>query len=263
MSVFELTVLGARGSIPVGRADCSLFGGDTSCYMVRAGEETIFLDAGTGLVHAPAEYPCPPSILLSHLHLDHVMGLGMFPGLTRAGTETRVYIAGAAEKSEQALLNTLWAPPFWPVRLSACPGILRVHTLSRKTVLGEVTVETAAGSHPGEAALIRLTCRGRRIVYATDFEGTRRAADRLAAFAEGADLLMFDGQYTKTELARRVGFGHSTPEIGQRILTRCGGKSLLLIHHDPHRSDAELLAMEQELGDSRARFAREGEVISL
>ena len=46
----ELTVLGTRGSIPIGRADSVLFGGQTSCYMLRAGEETVFLDGGSGLI---------------------------------------------------------------------------------------------------------------------------------------------------------------------------------------------------------------------
>ena len=48
----ELTVLGTRGSIPISRPDSAEFGGQTSCYMIRAGEETIFLDGGSGLVSA-------------------------------------------------------------------------------------------------------------------------------------------------------------------------------------------------------------------
>ena len=73
-----LTVLGARGSLPVSDTKRSRFGGATSCYMVQAGSETIFLDGGTGLVSAPALSGKPPVILLSHLHLDHVIGLGMY-----------------------------------------------------------------------------------------------------------------------------------------------------------------------------------------
>lgn len=77
---FQMTVLGSRGSMAACRDDCSMYGGDTSCYMVRAGNETIFLDGGSGLASAPAVYPKAPVILLSHLHLDHIMGLGMFTG---------------------------------------------------------------------------------------------------------------------------------------------------------------------------------------
>ena len=51
---FQLTVLGARGSMARDGQDCAEFGGDTSCYMLRAGEETLFLDAGSGLISAPA-----------------------------------------------------------------------------------------------------------------------------------------------------------------------------------------------------------------
>ena len=89
---FQLTVFGARGSMAACRDECSSFGGDTSCYMVQAGEETVFLDGGSGLASAPALYPKPPVILLSHLHLDHIIGLGMFTGFFVPGQRARLYV---------------------------------------------------------------------------------------------------------------------------------------------------------------------------
>ena len=76
----SVTVLGTRGSVTVSGRDREIFGGNTSCYMIRAGGETVFLDAGSGLISAPVELPRPPPILLRHLHIDHVLGLGMYPG---------------------------------------------------------------------------------------------------------------------------------------------------------------------------------------
>ena len=263
MSVFELTVLGARGSIPTGRADRALFGGDSSCYMLRVGEETVFLDAGTGLSWAPADYPRPPAILLSHLHMDHLIGLPMFPLLSRPGTETRLYLPCASDAEGTALLDALWRPPFWPLKLSEYPAPPRISSLPGKMTLGDITVETCPGSHPGESWLIRLSCGGKSIVYATDFEYTEAAGQHLAAFARGADLLMYDGQYTEEELRHRAGYGHSSPGLGLRMLERCGAKALLLIHHDPGHTDEKLLVLEKRLGTPQARYAREGEVIRL
>ena len=91
--------------------ECMRYGGDSSCYMVRAGEETLFLDAGSGLSAAPADYPKPPVILLSHLHLDHLIGLGVFPGLSDTHIRTRVYVPFCADRREaEACLSRVFAP---------------------------------------------------------------------------------------------------------------------------------------------------------
>ena len=101
-TTMRLTVLGARGSIPVSGPQFALFGGSTSCYMVEAGGETIFLDAGTGLLSAPTAFARPPVILLSHLHLDHVLGLGMYPRLSRPGEKTRLMLPAASAREARA-----------------------------------------------------------------------------------------------------------------------------------------------------------------
>ena len=119
----QLTVLGPRGSMATGRKDCVLFGGDSSCYMVRAGDETVFLDAGSGLVTAPARYPKPPVILLSHLHLDHLIGLGMFPGFNEADQKARVYRPFCGDAGEAAArMARVYSPPFWPIELGQLKG---------------------------------------------------------------------------------------------------------------------------------------------
>ena len=120
-SAFQLTVLGARGSMAGDREDCAIFGGDTSCYQLEAGDETFFLDAGTGLLRAPAYYPKPPVILLSHLHLDHLAGLGMFPGISNPHQRPRVYVPFCQTKEAAVqTMDRLFSPPFWPLRLQEC-----------------------------------------------------------------------------------------------------------------------------------------------
>ena len=88
----SLKVLGTRGSMAVTHRNQQIFGGNTSCYMVRAGDETVFLDAGSGILSAPVDFPRPPHILISHLHLDHVLGLGMYPRLVMKGRETLIHV---------------------------------------------------------------------------------------------------------------------------------------------------------------------------
>ena len=259
----ELTVLGTRGSIAVGRADSMLFGGQTSCYMLRAGEETVFLDGGSGIINAPTRFARAPSILLSHFHLDHVIGLPMYPRLLEKGTETVLYCPALTVSGAKEILDGVFSPPLWPLSLTDYTGTITLRTMPRRFRIGSVSVETMAGFHPGGAVVMRLEHEGKSLVYATDCEPDRKGMEALAAFSKDTDLLLFDGQYTEEEYGKRIGFGHATAAMGRELLERSGAKQLLMIHHDPQRTDAELLAAEKTLGRDNMRFAREGETICL
>ena len=258
-----LTILGARGSMAVSRKDREIFGGATSCYMVRAGEETVFLDAGSGLLSAPTEMPKPPHILLSHLHLDHVIGLGMYSRLSQNGAETVLHVPAGPGEDPEKLMDRIYSPPFWPVNLGAYAGTVRFLPLSFPLRIGELNVEGTEGSHPGECMLMRLSYRGRSLVYATDYEYEESSFARLTELARGADLLLYDGQYSESEEGSRRGFGHSSAEKGMELMERSGAKSLLLVHHDPRSTDGVLLEREAQIARGNVRYAREGEVILL
>jgi len=260
---FRLTVLGTRGSMAVGGSEFHLYGGATSCYLVQAGEESLFLDAGSGLIAAPVQFPRPPVILLSHLHLDHLLGLGMYPRLTRRGEETRILVPAAPGRDPRDLLNAVFSPPFWPLSLSSYAGDVRIGPLALPLSIGEVLVEGIPGNHPGDCHIMKISFRGKSLVYATDFEYEPSAFDALATFARGTDLLLYDGQYTVEEAEQRKGFGHSTAELGLTLMERSRAKRLLLIHHDPQATDEALSARNRLLTDSNAHYAKSGEVIEL
>ena len=127
---------------------------------------------------------------------------------------------------------------------------------------GEVRVESIPGNHPGGCLVFRLSYRGKSLVYATDFEHEESAFDRLAAFAQGTDLLLYDAQYTESEYLRCRGFGHSTAEKALAMRERCGAKRLLLIHHAPFATDERLLEREKSLPEG-VSYARQGQVVCL
>ena len=257
---FQLSVLGARGSMAASRKECSIFGGDTSCYLVRAGEETIFLDGGSGIASAPAIYPKPPVILLSHLHLDHVMGLGMFTGFFVPGQKASVYVPFCGDDEEaKNTMARVFSPPFWPKRLNELEGEPDILAMPRKFSVGDVEIETTEGNHPNRTLVFRLNYHGRSIVYATDYEVDEPSFSKLVDFAEGADLLLFDAQFSEEELPEKCGFGHSTAEKGLELMQRSGAKRLLLIHHAPSSSDRILLKREKLLNRGKVLYAREGE----
>lgn len=259
----SLRVLGTRGSMAVTRKDQQIFGGSTSCYVVRAGDETVFLDAGSGILNAPVDFPRPPHILISHLHLDHVLGMGMYPRLTMKGKETLIHVPAGPGEDPARLLGGVYSPPYWPVPLSSYSGTVRIRPLTFPLRIGDLLIEGVPGCHPGGNFIIRLSRQGRHIVYASDYEYEEHSFHRLMKLAAGADLVLLDGQYTAEELEQRRGFGHSCPELGLELMEKCKIAHLWLVHHDPQRTDAQLLAWEEEIARKNVHFAREGEEILL
>ena len=255
----RITVLGCRGSIPAPGADRTEFGGETSCYRVEAAGETLFLDAGTGLRHAQTGEGTV-RILLSHWHMDHVMGLTMFSGLVRPGKLVEIHGPREIGMDMTARLDRLISPPLWPLRLADYPAEVRCLERDFPAQVGFFRVRAMASNHPGGSRIYRIEAEGKSLVYATDFEHTEEKLRELAAFAAGADLILYDGQYTEEEYPARRGFGHSVARMGLRVLRESGARELRIIHHDPDHTDGMLREMEKETG---ARFARQGEEILL
>lgn len=260
---FRLTVLGARGSMAISRPGYSLFGGATSCYMVEAGEHTLFLDGGSGLLDAPVRFPHPPVILLTHLHLDHILGLGMYPRFLRRGESTEIYLPARDGTDPLQQMDTVYSPPYWPVSFKQMTGDVRVKAYSGPLRVGDIQIDSMPGNHPGGCLVFRLVFQGKSILYATDYEYEERSFEGLTAFCRSADLLMYDAQYTPEEYEFRRGFGHSTAEMGLELMQRSGAKRLLFIHHDPWCTDEMLLEREKQIIGANASYARAGEVITL
>ncbi|MCR4897174.1 MAG: MBL fold metallo-hydrolase [Lachnospiraceae bacterium] len=243
----KLTVLGARGSIPVDGPEFTIYGGGTSAYLLEVADQTIFLDAGSGLMNAPEHMDGQISILLTHPHLDHLMGLCFFRHLFVAGKVVTIYGAGREIGDVQQQVDHLFAPPLWPVMVESFPADLRFSDVKETFFLGEVRVDSMEAVHPGGCTVFRISYGGKSLVYATDFEHSGDLEKRLADFAKGCDLLIYDGQYFEEEYPPRAGYGHSTPETGLRIMEEAGAGRLLLTHHDPRHTDEMLAKREREL----------------
>ena len=259
----RLTVLGCTGSIPVSRTGREIFGGSTSCYMVQAGDDTLFLDAGSGLISAPVEFPHPPLILLSHMHLDHVIGLAMYRRLLMKGEKTLLCLPSSGNRVRLHMLNRLFSPPFWPLSLTEYAGDLELVPGRFPMQFGPMRIECLKGRHPGGCRIFRVSSGEKSLVYVTDYEHTASGFAELAEFSAGADLLLYDAQFSREEYVHRQGFGHSTAEKGIELMTLCGAKRLLFIHHAPESSDRILSEREAQIGRPDVRYAREGEVILL
>jgi phosphoribosyl 1,2-cyclic phosphodiesterase len=247
---------GVRGSVPAPGPHTAVVGGNTSCVEVRSGEETIILDAGTGLRGlgerlVASGRPVAASILFSHVHWDHIQGFPFFAPLFRPGTELALYGRPDRGSLESALAGQMTTPSF-PVQLGAVPAALTFGGFEpgRQFSVGSATVRAARLNHPDGVIAYRVEIGGRAIVFATDTEHYAERIDRdLVSLAEGADLLIYDAQYTPEEYAGvigapRGGWGHSTWVEGVRVARSAGVGSLVLFHHDPTHDDAAVTAIE-------------------
>ena len=113
----KVTILGARGSIPTEGKDMLEFGGGTSCVLVESDDRAIFLDAGTGIINAPDIGNRSITILLTHPHLDQVIGLPFFPYISEKNRRIDFYAARTGDYSAYEQLDTVYTNPLWPCRI--------------------------------------------------------------------------------------------------------------------------------------------------
>ena len=248
---------GVRGSCPAPGPKTAAVGGNTSCVEVRLGEEIIVLDAGTGLRGlgerlVAAGRPVSASILFSHVHWDHIQGFPFCPALFRPDTTLSLYGHPDEGSLESALRSQMTWPNF-PVELGQVPAALRYEpmALGQPFPVGSAVVRAARLNHPNGVIAYRIEHDGCAVVYATDTEHYPDRIDRaLVDLAAGADLMIYDAQYTPEEYAGvigapRTGWGHSTWVEGVRVAREAGVGQLVLFHHDPTHDDAAVSAIER------------------
>ena len=248
-------VWGARGSLASPGPETIRYGGNTSCVEIRLDDgSVIILDAGTGirpLGVALAKDP-PPRIdlLLTHLHLDHLEGLGFFAPLWDSETDLHIWGPPSPLRSLEDRIATYLSPPLFPVHLSDIPSRPEFHdTPEDRWDIGGAKVFAHPISHPGPTVGYRLDEDGRVFVYMPDHEpalgiGDLRSVspDWLSGYAVafGADVMLHDSQYTEEEYEHKVGWGHSSTEHMVTFAQIAKVRRLIMFHHDPLHTDDDL-----------------------
>ena len=134
--------------------------------------------------------------LLSHLPVDHLLWLGMYPRLSQKEVEMTICVLSEDDPSAQAL-DSLYAPPYWPLKLEDCGGRLQILPHSFPFQIGEISISGLKGCHPGGVWCFRLEYRGKTLVYASVFEHEEPYFCDLIDFSRNADLILYDAQYTE------------------------------------------------------------------
>jgi phosphoribosyl 1,2-cyclic phosphodiesterase len=243
---------GTRGSIASAGPDTVAYGGNTSCVEVEGRDGTVvILDAGTGVRRVGNTYRQPRrlDILLTHLHMDHIQGLGFFGPFFEDNFEVHVWGPPSTTQDLRTRLTRYLSPPLFPVRLRDVAARLELHDVPLDPfTIGGLEISGQMVIHPGQTLGFRVSDGQSTMAYLPDHEpslGMASLPDDAewvsgCGLARDADLLIHDAQYTADEYAERVGWGHSRVEDAVSLAALGGARRLVTFHHDPGHDDAML-----------------------
>lgn len=265
----QVTILGARGSVPVSGAQFSRYGTATACVLLETDADAVIFDAGTGLMNLPKrvwKQHKKVHLFLSHFHIDHLLGALLSPILYDGEAELICY-ASDVEKLHQAV-GQMMKKPLWPVGTEAYWAKITYKELGTSPCRIEdspVTVSWLPVSHPDGALAFRADWGEHSMVYATDCELDEPGGKKLEEFARDTQLFILDAQYTKAEYDMYRGYGHSSVEDAAAVIAGSGAKQGLLFHHAPNRTDQQLAEIETALRQqwNHIGIAKEGDKILL
>ena len=255
----KVTFWGTRGSLATPGRDTLRYGGNTSCVQITGDEGSVLiLDAGTGirnLSHALPQTLRRVDVLLTHLHMDHIQGLGFFSALYNPEMEVHIWGPASTTMSLRARLVKYLSPPFFPVSLRDLPCKLRIHDSGHiDEDLMEFRVNTMQICHPGPTVGYRIKDSSGTLAYMPDHEPVLGAARFLPerdwisgmSVASGVDTLIHDSQYTDEEYKERIGWGHSSMKQAIEFARIAEVGHLVPFHYDPTHGDDELEKMLNE-----------------
>ena len=265
---------GVRGSYPTPGAETVKYGGNTACVEIRAGERTIILDAGTGIIPLGREIAkCKSSemiLLFSHLHHDHTQGFPFFVPAYIPNTRLHIFGPGGTPETLKRVLEHNQSAETFPISLRDMSAMKDIQSVRESQVIvwDEENVRVTESNsrlspdalviriykshaHPGGVYIYRITWRGKSIVYATDTEGYVGMDRKLITFARDADVLIHDAQYSEEHyrgclagFPSTQGWGHSTPAMACEVAASAQTDELILFHHEPAYTDAMVAAQE-------------------
>jgi phosphoribosyl 1,2-cyclic phosphodiesterase len=266
---------GVRGSYPTPGAGTVKYGGNTPSVEIQAGNRTIILDAGTGIIPLGRELARTKRanellLLFSHLHHDHTQGFPFFVPAYLPNANLHIYGPDRTHESMKNVLERNQSSETFPLGLRDMASTKDIQAVRESQVIvwdeaGVRVAESDKGlsdeavvirihksyAHPGGVFVYRITRHGKSIVYATDTEGYVGTDKRLVKFAKDADVLIHDAQYLDEHYWGQLegypatqGFGHSTVTMATEVAASTNTGQLVLFHHEPSYTDETLSGME-------------------
>ncbi len=299
---FKIKFRGVRGSYPIANKNFLEYGGNTSCVEVNVNGHLIILDAGTGLIDVGNELMCkyiasgltpserPPikaTVLISHIHQDHIQGFTFFRPLHIPSSQINVFgNVNYNENLADEMSELLFGKSF-PLDLGDIAGNLNIKDINEtegiilrhgeppviKRIENENDTKTKGDdvlitcylsyAHPQEGVLIyKIVYKDKVLVYATDKESYPGGDKKLANFARGCNVLIHDAQYTMEDYldlySPKQGYGHSTYDMAIEAKKQTGAEKLVFFHYDPSYDDNKLNVIKEHYKQDDIILAYEG-----
>ena len=291
---FLVKLYGVRGSYPI--ASGTKYGGNTTCMLTRTPSHIVIFDAGSGLIQLGKDLipeilehkktssePFQITIMFTHTHIDHLMGLNFFIPVYMPGVHVNFIGPATLGVDLEDILRTTSEPQFHPVSMDEFRSSKYFENVNENMVVyfqkddPNPLIDETGAPPPGNVELIvknmkyyfhpkdgsynyRIECAGKSIVLATDVEQYVDSDQRLIKFAEGADVLLHDSQYDLDQYKMFQGYGHSNFKMACDVANQAKVKKLLLFHHDPTNDDEALEKIESEAKKlfTNTELAKEG-----
>ena len=291
MSEFKVKFRGVRGSYPIANKDFLQYGGNTSCVEINVNGHLIILDAGTGLIDIGNELipkyiasatktekrtPINATVLISHIHQDHIQGFTFFRPLHIPSSNINVFGNVNYNESLADEISELLFGKSFPLDLGDIAGNLNIKDLNEtegiilrhgeSPIIKRIENEKDAQlekeddvlitcyrsyAHPQEGVLIyKIKYKDKTLVYATDKESYPGGDKKLINYARGCNLLIHDAQYTTEDyldsFVPKQGYGHSTFEMAVDAKNQSGAEKLVFFHFDPSYDDNKLNSIKEQ-----------------
>lgn len=300
---FKVKFRGVRGSYPIVDKDYLKYGGNTSCVEVNVGGHLIIMDAGTGLIELGNELtsehiasgtnpydrkPIHATLLLSHIHQDHIQGFTFFRPSHIPTTKLNVF--GATDYNETLAneLDQLLFTKSFPLDLGDIAANLEMRDFNETQYIvlsedgiklkrieennelipkkDEVIISAYKSyAHPQDGVMVyKIAYKNKSLVYASDKESYMGGDKKLSLFARNCDLLIHDAQYTTddylNQYSPKQGYGHSTFDMAIEAQKQSNAKKLVFTHFDPTYNDKKLdsIASHYKKVSDTAYLAHEG-----
>ena len=273
---------GVRGSLPSVGEEYSRVGGDTSCVALSHDGDAhpaLVLDAGTGLralTQLLAGDAFRGSLILGHCHWDHIIGVPFFSAGNRADARVRLLLPEQGLVA-QDLLERLMSPPLFPISPTMLQGEWTFENYDEGVfeLEGFGVVAREIPHKGGRTMGLRVSDGRTSVAYLSDHapldigpgpKGVGEIHQAAIDLVDGVDVLIHDAQYTDDELIERRDWGHAAASYAVELGAECRVGRVLLFHHDPSRTDEQVLALRDSLpahAEMRVDVATQGMVLAL
>ncbi|MCL2852947.1 MAG: MBL fold metallo-hydrolase [Defluviitaleaceae bacterium] len=265
----NIKVYGCRGTVSLSHTYGSRYGGNTSCIKVESGGSVLIVDAGSGIMQMEYElretYPDYPkglpfnlNVLISHLHIDHIIGLPTFGPTLNPGANMKIFTCSRDERPIKEQIFGVYKPPYWPVSMAEIAAAQCVAVEPDVPFdVGPFTVTPFTAEHPDSTLSFHITDGNKVFVHLLDSEVSYmqpHAYEKLLSYCREADMVVSDAAYSSDDYQMRKGWGHSTVKDGIRLANDSGCKSMMFAHISQSYCDSTLDSWKRHIMDNRDEY---------